>query len=91
MDNDILMFIMLISVQLVVLSIALAIFSSLFMKSRKKGLIFLIIYILISIYNLFNAYAYSSIMGNSILIIYISSGIGTYFVLKKRISKVNEV
>ena len=91
MDNNMLMFTMLILFQLVVVSIALAIFSTVFVKSRKKGLLFLAIYVLLSIYNLSNAYQYSVMMGNSMLFIYMSLGVVTYFVIKKKLSNGTEI
>lgn len=91
MDNNILMFTMVILFQLMVISLALAIFSSVFVKSRKKGLIFLIIYVLLSIYSLYDIYKYSVIMGSSMLFIYISLGVVTYFVIKKRLSNGTEI
>lgn len=91
MDNNILMFTMVILFQLMVISLALAIFSSVFVKSRKKGLIFLIIYVLLSVYSLYDIYKYSVIMGSSMLFIYISLGVVTYFVIKKRLSNGTEI
>ena len=91
MDTNILMFTMLILFQLIVVSIALAIFSSVFVKSRKKGLMFLIIYVLLSIYSLYDVYKDSVIMGSSMLFIYISLGVVTYFVIKKRLSNGTEI
>ena len=90
MDTNILMFTMLILFQLIVVSIVLAIFSSVFVKSRKKGLMFLIIYVLLSIYSLYDVYKDSVIMGSSMLFIYISLGVVTYFVIKKRLSNGTE-
>ncbi len=91
MDNNILMFTLVILFQLMVTSLALAIFSSVFVKSRKKGLMFLIIYVLLSIYSLYDVYKYSVIMGSSMLFIYISLGVVTYFVIKKRLSNGTEI
>ncbi|MGN4127121.1 hypothetical protein ACMGD3_19245 [Lysinibacillus sphaericus] len=91
MDNNILMFTILILFQLAVVSIVLAIFSSVFVQSRKKGLVFLTIYILLSIYSLYDVYKYSAILGSSMLIIYISLGVVTYFVIKKRLSNGTEI
>ena len=91
MDNNILMFTILILFQLAVVSIVLAIFSSVFVKSRKKGFVFLTIYILLSIYSLYNVYKNSAILGSSMLIIYISLGVVTYFVIKKRLSNGTEI
>ena len=90
MDNNILLFAMVVLFQLMAISLALAIFSSVFVKSRKKGLIFLIIYVLLSIYSLYDVYKYSVIMGSSTLFIYISLGVVTYFVIKKRLSNGTE-
>lgn len=91
MDSNILMFTMLILFQLIVISLGLAIFSSIFVKSRKKGLIFLTIYVLLSVYSLYNGYKYSVAMGSSMLIIYISLGVVTYFVIKKKLSNRAEI
>ena len=91
MDNNILMFTLIILFQLMVTSLALAIFSSVFVKSRKKGLMFLIIYVLLSIYSLYDVYKDSVIMGSSMLFIYISLGVVTYFVIKKRLSNGTEI
>ena len=91
MDNNILMFTLVILFQLMVTSLALAIFSSVFVKSRKKGLMFLIIYVLLSIYSLYDVYKDSLIMGSSMLFIYISLGVVTYFVIKKRLSNGPEI
>lgn len=91
MDNNILMFTLVILFQLMVTSLALAIFSSVFVKSRKKGLMFLIIYVLLSIYSLYDVYKDSVIMGSSMLFIYISLGVVTYFVIKKRLSNGTEI
>ena len=86
MDNNVLMFTMVILFQLTVTSLALAIFSSVFVQSRKKGLMFLTIYVLLSIYSLYDVYKDSAIMGSSMLFIYISLGVVTYFVIKKRLA-----
>lgn len=86
MDNNVLMFTMLILFQLVVVSLALAIFSSVYVKSRKKGLVFLTIYLSLSIYSLYDSYTYSTILGSSMLGIYIILGLVTYFVIKKKLS-----
>ena len=91
MDNNILMLTLFILFQLMVTSLALAIFSSVFVKSRKKGLMFLIIYVLLSIYSLYDVYKDSVIMGSSMLFIYISLGVVTYFVIKKRLSNGTEI
>lgn len=85
------MFTLVILFQLMVTSLALAIFSSVFVKSRKKGLMFLIIYVLLSIYSLYDVYKDSVIMGSSMLFIYISLGVVTYFVIKKRLSNGTEI
>ena len=85
MDN-ILMFTMLILFQIVVVSLGFAIITSVFVKSRKKGLVSLTIYIFLSIYSLYDIYKYSWILGSSMFVIYISLGVVTYFVIKKRLS-----
>lgn len=85
MDN-ILMFVMLVMFQLIVVSLVLAIFTSVFVRSRKKGFVFLTIFVLISIYNIWNVFEFSASMGSSVLFIYVCLGVVTYFVIKKRLS-----
>lgn len=84
MNSDILMFVMLILFKLIVISLALAIFSSIFIQNRKKGLLFLAAIALFSTYSIYNGYQFSVAMGSGILFLYVSLGVVTYFALKKR-------
>lgn len=85
MEKDVLMFIMVILVQLIFASLMLGIFTSYFVNSRKKGFVFLTIYLLLTINSLYSGYQYSAIVGTSILIINICLGIVSYFVIRKRL------
>lgn len=72
-------------------SLIVAIFTSVFVKNRKKGYLFLIIYLLYSIYTLNEVYKFSVIIGSIGVVVYIGLGIVTYFVIKKRLAKQTEV
>ncbi|MCM3388106.1 hypothetical protein M3649_08155 [Ureibacillus chungkukjangi] len=85
--TNILIYIMLFGSQLISASLIFAILTSVFVKSRKKGILFLIIYILLILYSLTIGFEYSTIMGIGMFIIYIGLGVFTYFVIKKKISK----
>lgn len=87
MQNTILMYTMLLLGQLISASLTLAIITSVFVKSRKKGILFLTIYMLLNIYSLTFGFKLSTIMGSGMLIIYIGLGVLTYFVIKKKLSK----
>ncbi|WP_404427098.1 hypothetical protein LG296_14765 [Ureibacillus chungkukjangi] len=85
--TNILMYIMLLGSQLISASLIFAILTSVLVKSRKKGILFLTIYILLVLYSLTIGFEYSTIMGIGMLIIYIGLGLLTYIVIKKKISK----
>ncbi|MEK9198256.1 hypothetical protein SFC08_08380 [Lysinibacillus halotolerans] len=87
MEYDILMYIMLFLGQLICASLALAIITSVLLKSRKKGILFLTLYILLNLYSLTIVFKFSAIMGSGMLIIYIGLGVLTYFIFKKKLSK----
>lgn len=86
MGINILMYTVVFLGQLISVSLILAIFTSVFVKSRKQGLVFLTIYILLNIYSLIIGFKFSLVMGSGMLIIYICLGILTYFVIKKKLS-----
>ncbi|KGR78024.1 hypothetical protein CD29_12775 [Ureibacillus manganicus DSM 26584] len=90
MENDVLMFIMVILVQLIFASLMLGIFTSYFVNSRKKGFVFLTIYLLLTINSLYSGYQYSAIVGTSIVLINIGLGIVSYFVIRKRLTNVSD-
>ncbi len=83
---NILMYTMVFLGQLISVSLILAIFTSVFVKSRKQGFVFLTIYILLNTYSLIIGFKFSLVMGCGMLIIYICLGILTYFVIKKKLS-----
>ena len=86
MGINILMYTLVFIGQLISVSLILAIFTSVFAKSRKQGFVFLTIYLLLSIYSLTSGFKFSLVMGIGMLIIYICLGTLTYFVLKKKLS-----
>lgn len=86
MENNILMFIILILVQLVSVGLILAILTSVFVKSRKKGFLSFTIYLLLSIYSLTTVFSYSILLGSIMLVIYIALSAVTYFVIRKKLS-----
>ena len=86
-EFSILMYIMVILSHLIFVSLILAVFTSVFVKSRKNGHVFLIIYILLSMYSLTTVFKNSILMGSYMLITYICLGVVTYFVIKKKLSK----
>jgi len=86
MEENILMYIMLLLTQLICASLILAILTSIFVKNRKKGITFFIIYILLNLYSLSIGFKFSTIMGSGMLIIYIGLGVLTFFVIKRKLS-----
>lgn len=88
---DVLMFVMLIIGLTISAGIILPIFISVYLKSRKKGIIFLAIYLLLIIYTLADIYKISVLMGNTAVFIYICFGVLTYFVLRKKRSNRTEI
>ncbi|KGR77968.1 hypothetical protein CD33_01980 [Ureibacillus sinduriensis BLB-1 = JCM 15800] len=87
MESTILMYIMLFLSQLFTASLVLAIITSVIVKNRKKGILFLTIYLFLILYSLTTGFKFSTIMGSGMLIIYISLGILTYFIIKNKLSK----
>lgn len=87
MENNTLMYIMLFLGHLISASLALAIITSIIVNSRKKGILFLTIYLLLNLYSLTIVFKISTLMGISMLMIYIGLGVLTYFVIKKKLSK----
>lgn len=87
MVNNILMYTMLFISQLISASLILVITTSMFVKKRKKGILFLTLYIILSIYSLTIGFQFSTFMGSGMLIIYIGLSLLTYFDIKKKLSK----
>lgn len=87
MENNALMYTILFLGHLISASLALAIITSIIVNSRKKGILFLTIYLLLNLYSLTIVFKISTLMGISMLMIYIGLGVLTYFVIKKKLSK----
>src|SRR5690606_42093523 len=66
--------------------LALAIFSSVFRKNRKKGSIFLVFLIAIGIMNMDNLSDYSITLGILCCLVYLILGLITYLSLKSKIT-----
>jgi len=82
-DNQILWGAMLLIVHLISTILALAIFSSIFRKNKKRGYIFLVLLIFLGYTNLKNVFMYSLIVGFLLCLMYLIMGIVTYLSLKK--------
>ncbi|MBD8028243.1 hypothetical protein H9636_16465 [Ureibacillus sp. Re31] len=87
MENNALMYTILFLGHLISASLALAIITSIIVNSRKKGILFLTIYLLLNLYSLTIVFKISTLMGISMLMIYIGLGVLTYFVIKRKLSK----
>lgn len=87
MENNALMYTILFLGHLISASLALAIITSIIVNSRKKGILFLTTYLLLNLYSLTIVFKISTLMGISMLMIYIGLGVLTYFVIKKKLSK----
>lgn len=86
MGNSILMYSIFFLGHIVSVSLILAIFTTVFVNSRKRGFVFLTIYLLLSIYSLIVGFDYSAVMGSGMLVIYLVLGVLTYFVIKNKLS-----
>lgn len=80
--NDLLFGTMLFVVHLISVTLVLAIFSSLFLKSAAKGVILLAIAMVSSVYILSAAFEFSAVLGYAILLMYACMGILTFFNVK---------
>lgn len=78
------MYVAIFIIQVILVSLALAIFSSVFMKSRKKGYISIFIIALFFISQVINGFNASIFLGFSILITILSLSTITYFVIKRK-------
>ncbi|WP_077617521.1 hypothetical protein [Bacillus sinesaloumensis] len=84
MNNDFLMYSLVLLSHLLSVGLILGIFTSIFVKSRKKGFVFLTIYILLSVYILITGFDFSVVIGSGMLFIYLVMGVLTYFVIKRK-------
>ena len=90
MGSDFLMYTLVFLGQLVSVSLIMAIFSSVFVRSRKKGYVFITIYLVLSINSLVLGFKTSPVLGSGLSVIYISLGVVTYFVIKKKLANIVE-
>ncbi len=84
MDSTILLHALVFIGQIVGVSLFMGIISSIYMKNPKKGIIFVILYILLMIYPLYLGFNYSVVMGVAMLCIYIILGLTLFFYIKKK-------
>lgn len=89
MDFSISMYITIFLSQLVGVSLALAIFTSIFLQNKAKGLVTLVIIVVGIIYSLIQGFNASIIMGIGMMIIIICLSIVTSYILLQRMK--NEV
>lgn len=82
--NDLLFGTMLFVVHLISVTLGLAIFASLFIKSAIKGVILLAIAMASSVYTLSIAFEFSAVLGYAILLMYVCMGILTFFNVKSK-------
>jgi len=90
LGSDFLMYTLVFLGQLVSVSLIMAIFSSVFVRSRKKGYVFITIYLVLSINSLVLGFKTSPVLGSGLSVIYISLGVVTYFVIKKKLANIVE-
>ncbi|MGM0845095.1 MAG: hypothetical protein ACQEUT_08970 [Bacillota bacterium] len=89
MDFSIWMYITVFLSQLVGVALAFAIFTSIYLKNKAKGLVSLAITFLLVTYSLIQGFNASIILGVGMMIIIIGLSIVTYFMLQKKMK--NEV
>ncbi len=89
MDFSIWMYITIFLAQLVGVSLGLAIFTSIYLKNRTKGFVFLAIIGLGNVYSLIQGFNASIIIGIGMVLIFICLTLVTYFILQQKIE--NEV
>lgn len=82
--NDLLFGTMLFVVHLISVTLGLAIFASLFLKSAVKGAILLATAMVSSVFTLLIAFEFSAVLGYAILLMYVCMGILTFFNVKSK-------
>jgi hypothetical protein len=87
MDFSFGMYLLLFSAHLIQVSLGLAICSSIFMKSRKRGYACFSILGILFIYQIYKGFGVSSIMGIGMLIIILSMHVITYVVIQHKKDK----
>jgi hypothetical protein len=84
MDFSIGMYMVLFSAHLIQVSLVLAIFTSIYMKSRIKGTVCLFIIGFLFTYQIYKGFTASTVMGMGLLIIILSMLLVTIFVVRRK-------
>ncbi|MGM0839350.1 MAG: hypothetical protein ACQEWE_01385 [Bacillota bacterium] len=90
-NNDVLWGIILVMGHLISTTLALAIFSSIVLQNKKNGLLFLILLIVMGVLTLYRVMTYSITLGLIIGFMYIILCFVTFFSLKKKMSRENQL
>jgi hypothetical protein len=90
-NNDVLWGVILVMGHLVSTTLALAIFSSILLQNKKNGLLFLILLIVMGVLTLYRVMTYSITLGLIIGFMYIILCFVTFFSLKKKMTRENQL
>ncbi|MGG1632863.1 hypothetical protein [Rossellomorea sp. NRS-1567] len=90
-NNDVLWGIILAMGHLISTTLALAIFSSIVLQNKKNGLLFLILLIVMGVLTLYRVMTYSITLGLIIGFMYIMLCFVTFFSLKKKMTRENQL
>ncbi|MHA7138914.1 hypothetical protein ACRTEV_16870 [Rossellomorea arthrocnemi] len=90
-NNDVLWGIILVMGHLISTSLALAIFSSIVLQNKKNGLLFLILLMVMGVLTLYRVMSYSITLGLIIGFMYIILCFVTFFSLKKKMTRENQL
>jgi hypothetical protein len=90
-NNDVLWGIILVMGHLISTSLALAIFSSIVLQNKKNGLLFLILLMVMGVLTLYRVMTYSITLGLIIGFMYIILCFVTFFSLKKKLTRENQL
>jgi len=90
-NNDVLWGIILVMGHLISTSLALAIFSSIVLQNKKNGLLFLILLMVMGVLTLYRVMTYSITLGLIIGFMYIILCFVTFFSLKKKMNRENQL
>lgn len=90
-NNDVLWGIILVMGHLISTTLALAIFSSIVLQNKKNGLLFLILLMVMGVLTLYRVMTYSITLGLIIGFMYIILCFVTFFSLKKKMTRENQL
>ena len=90
-NNDVLWGIILVMGHLISTTLALAIFSSIMLQNKKNGLLFLILIMVMGGLTLYRLMTYSITLGLIIGFMYIILCFVTFFSLKKKMNRANQL